>query len=414
MKGALRREDIRYLAMEGGGGKGHAYLGAVRALEDLHVMPQVRGFAGASAGAITALMLSTGMDSEQIATYMGATDFDAFFDPPEPRMRPVADTPGVAVYPEWTTKEKAVRTALSAAGTPLRLLLMAVLAVAAPKDLLDLESKRDKQPFKILAENWPVYLAFLGRDMGLFSGMAARRAWETLLVTRMRGVGHRPKSASVTFREHRKAFGKELLMTGSNLSTGRTELFSAKYTPDFPVSDAVRISMSLPFIYKPYVVQDMRRDWPPCGTYVDGGLWNNLPFREFDSRPEPLSPPDMASAAVPAGPPRPRTLALRLSIDPPVRVRDLGGLLGRLTQLGLFGTGESQVLAPYANRTIVLETEGLDLVNFTPPRAERERAVRRAYRAVHHYFSVELKPEDEDLADDLLIEKNREASRACP
>ncbi|MEU6547908.1 patatin-like phospholipase family protein [Streptomyces sp. NPDC046859] len=410
----LLPNDVRYLVLEGGGGKGHAYLGAVRALEELDVMPNIKGFGGASAGAITALMLSTGMDSKAIAEYMAGTDFDKFFEPPEPRWRPEAGSGGQPVEPEWTKIERAVELALTVSKFSLKRLLPLLGSAFAPELWEEVKGKLHKQPFKILLANWPTYAAFLGRDMGVFSGMEARKAWESLLRERMRLRGHRPLDGAVTFREHRRVFRKDLLMTGSNLSTGRTELFSARYTPDFPVADAVRISMSLPFIYKPYVIKGKRDGWPPCGTYVDGGLWNNLPFREFEREPELVPSEARASAAVPTGPPRPRTLALRLSIDPPTPVRNLGDLLCRIGQIGLFGSGESQVLAPYEDQTISLVTKGLDLVNFTPPPRHRALAVMRAHRAVYHYFHKPLKPEDQQPWDDFYIEMMFEAGRACP
>jgi predicted acylesterase/phospholipase RssA len=62
---------ITYLALEGGGGKGVTYLGAMKALRELKVLPirhgcenQLKGISGASAGAITALMLTLGFSDD--------------------------------------------------------------------------------------------------------------------------------------------------------------------------------------------------------------------------------------------------------------------------------------------------------------------------------------------------------------
>ncbi|MFD9905105.1 patatin-like phospholipase family protein [Streptomyces sp. NPDC059063] len=411
----LRPEDVRYLALEGGGGKGHAYLGAIEALEELGVMNQVKGYAGASAGAITALMLATGMRSAKIRAYMETTDFDAFFDPPEPRGRPEAGTGGRLVEPQWTQKEKNLLLFFDVAKPLLNKIAAVVADAVAPELVAEVTSKRDRQPFKALLENWPRYLTFLGRDMGLFEGAEARRAWDRLLTARLQSRVYAPNAHNLTFREHERHFGTVLLMTGSNLSTGRTEIFSAEHTPHFPVADAVRISMSLPFIYKPYVIDGNRPGWPPCGTYVDGGLWNNLPFREFDEGPDPQSaaPPASAAAPAPVTGVTPRTLALRLTIDAPLRVRNLGGLLKRAGMLGLFGTGESQVLSTYTNQTVLLDTEGLDLVDFTPPKEAKELAVKRARRAVYRYFDRPVLPKDEDPADDAEVEARWRDSRAC-
>src|SRR2546423_9109336 len=85
----LKPGEIRFLAMEGGGGKGFAYLGALGVLEELHVMDHVEGFAGASAGAITAFLLSIGYDRAKLEEFLDETDFNSFFDTPVNRARPI-------------------------------------------------------------------------------------------------------------------------------------------------------------------------------------------------------------------------------------------------------------------------------------------------------------------------------------
>lgn len=87
--------DLKYIVMEGGGGKGAAYCGAIKALEQLiserfdavemeglgrrkpaildyyleggdNTKPIIEGLAGASAGAITTFALALGLNSEEI------------------------------------------------------------------------------------------------------------------------------------------------------------------------------------------------------------------------------------------------------------------------------------------------------------------------------------------------------------
>src|SRR2546423_12597266 len=78
----LKPGEIRFLAMEGGGGKGFAYLGALGVLEELHVMDHVEGFAGASAGAITAFLLSIRYDRAQLAEFPAQTGFHSLLGRP--------------------------------------------------------------------------------------------------------------------------------------------------------------------------------------------------------------------------------------------------------------------------------------------------------------------------------------------
>ncbi|HHT52005.1 MAG TPA: hypothetical protein GX007_02335 [Bacteroidales bacterium] len=98
--------DLKYIVMEGGGGKGAAYCGAIKALEQLiserfdavemeglgrrkpaildyyleggdNTKPIIEGLAGASAGAITTFALALGLNSEEIEQVL-KYDFDNF------------------------------------------------------------------------------------------------------------------------------------------------------------------------------------------------------------------------------------------------------------------------------------------------------------------------------------------------
>lgn len=75
---------ISNLVLEGGGVKAIAYAGAIEALESRGFMAGVRGVAGTSAGALTAMMLSLGADSTAIKQFIRGTDFKGLedhFDP---------------------------------------------------------------------------------------------------------------------------------------------------------------------------------------------------------------------------------------------------------------------------------------------------------------------------------------------
>lgn len=84
--------DVEYLVFQGGGGKGVAYAGALKALEELGILPirpgennHLKGIAGTSAGAISALMLAMGYTSDEIdERFLSDPDmFTAFFDGPD-------------------------------------------------------------------------------------------------------------------------------------------------------------------------------------------------------------------------------------------------------------------------------------------------------------------------------------------
>lgn len=91
-----------------------------------------------------------------------------------------------------------------------------------------------------------------------------------------------------TFREFFNLTGVDIVVTGTNITFQSPVYFSLHETPDFPLIEAVQISMNIPGIFKPVYVdtnvnvgqnkaQDKYR-----GLYVDGGMLNNIPIRAFD------------------------------------------------------------------------------------------------------------------------------------
>jgi NTE family protein len=106
------------------------------------------------------------------------------------------------------------------------------------------------------------------------------------------GIGsqHTPLPADLTFRQFFDLTGVDLVITGTNLSTNQSKYFSVGYTPEFPVIDAVGLSMAIPLIFKPvcstrpYVHYEETDDYNKAytGLWADGGILNNLPIHAFD------------------------------------------------------------------------------------------------------------------------------------
>lgn len=180
--------------------------------------------------------------------------------------------------------------------------------------------------------------------------------------------------------------------------------------------------MSLPLVFKPYVIsQPSDSGGPPCGVYVDGGVWNNLPFRELDSSPPSDEQPASAAAVSTkkvAGLP-PRTLGLRLEIVPASEVDSVFDVIVQLmVSRGLFGSGESQVLDKYVDQCIILDTRGLDLLSFSPPKDTDAnlRILNRSRRAACRYFDLDIdviRPSIRDDADDEKTFEQRRKAETC-
>lgn len=73
----------------------------------------------------------------------------------------------------------------------------------------------------------------------------------------------------ITFSEQYERNGKNIVISGCNISRNRFRYFNRLNDPNMRIADAIRISMSIPLFYKPYIYEgDM---------YIDGGTTINYP-----------------------------------------------------------------------------------------------------------------------------------------
>jgi NTE family protein len=432
----LARDQVKYLALEGGGGKGFAFIGALQALEALQLlqyadtgqlqgespvkwmreMPKrisrtqvlsstgpIKGISGASAGAITALLLSCGYSPADILAIMASFKFDKFFEKPNPRVVPriqtdrkSADYSGVMAVPNEPGKQTSSNllllnfllasltgrpiTAVKSLGTEVRRRAWDNFLKAAHStlELADAVGAEVPTAVRVLLADFDYFIEYLDHDLGFFPGYEARKFFAEIIAHKM------PNGHNATFAEHRAFFGVDLAVTGTNLETGKSGVFSPKTSPNFPVADAVRISMSLPLVYKPVRILHDHYQWHRFGErwveglWIDGGYLNNLPLQVFD-----LETGD-----------NPKTLGLRLDLDPPQRhIDSLGKFLSVWPlQIGFGGPGEAYIAEALRNKgqTIELSTEGLSLLNFAPDTKVVTGVLERGFEKVLRYFGVDL------------------------
>jgi NTE family protein len=77
---AAQGNDIKNLVFEGAGLRGIAYCGAIKELESRKLIAGIEKVGGTSAGAVTALCVSLGYTSDEIAQLLYATNFKKFND----------------------------------------------------------------------------------------------------------------------------------------------------------------------------------------------------------------------------------------------------------------------------------------------------------------------------------------------
>ena len=80
-------------------------------------------------------------------------------------------------------------------------------------------------------------------------------------------------SRKITFKKLFNKFKKELIITGVSVNDAKLYYFNHINTPDMEIITAIKISCSIPFIFKP--VEYNNKVW------IDGGCFNNYPIDYF-------------------------------------------------------------------------------------------------------------------------------------
>lgn len=219
----LNKRYYQNLVFRGGGMKGVAYLGAVEALEEIDILPNIIRTAGTSVGAISALLVSMSEDVETIRSYFNTLDHTKI-------PQAIDDTE---------------------------------------------ESIVDRLPLKVPGGIPLQPSRRLSRRFGWYSSEYFYQ-WLQEVIEQETG------DPRATFADFKRMGFRDLYITASNLSKHRSEMFSAEKTPKVAVADAVRMSMSIPLFFN--ALQFDGKKFGEGDYYVDGGVYDNFPMHVFDDR----------------------------------------------------------------------------------------------------------------------------------
>ena len=186
-----RAGQIDSLVFSGGGAKGLAYAGVVDELGKRGILTDIKRVAGASAGAIIAMVFGLGYNPGEITKIIESTNFAKFLD--------------------------------CKGGVDLNAVL--------------------QNPLK-----HPIGVAYLGERLiatgALCDGLVARE-----FLTKLIEDKHLTKN--INFKELYRLNGIELNIVCCDVSRKQTIIHNHKNSPEISVLDAVHTSMSIPLIFKP-------------------------------------------------------------------------------------------------------------------------------------------------------------------
>jgi exoenzyme U len=265
----LSRPPLTSLVLSGGGAKGAAYPGAIKALEAKGVFDGIRKLSGSSAGGITAALLASGMGASAFKALSDGMDLISLLDSANKSHK---------LFQQICTEIGALTRPLPVVGGFTQLLLNVLPRVqseAAPLEKV-LREESSKSVLNQIAANPAV-----GREPAV---VAIAQKLE--------------KGGPVTFGDldvlsQRIPQIKSLNITGTAMFQGRPQMvvFNASLTPGMGIARAAHISGSFPGVFKQ--VGEQAQPFQAQGErtfFQDGGVMLNVPVPEMFDRPFSNSP----------------------------------------------------------------------------------------------------------------------------
>ena len=330
------------VVFEGGGAKGSAFVGALTALTSAgHT---TRRLIGTSAGAITATLLAAGYSPEEMLAAVNEK-LNA-----KPRFASFMDHPRSGDFSQ----------AQKDASDTMHVLDSVHLPAIAGRTLLN------------LLLDTPLYptLFSIVECGGVFGG----NAFLLWLIEKLAAKGVAATDTFTTFCDRKQV---DLSVVASDTTDMEMLVLNQRTAPEVPIAWAVRMSMSIPMIWREVVWQDA---W---GTYrgrkktgnviVDGGVLSNFPIRLIDQAvPEIMGNTDPAAA-----------LNLGLLLDesiavpgvaaapPPVPLQEIR-VVQRLSRLmdTMMGAQDNDEIRQHAAEVCRLPVKGYGTTEFDMPDAK--------------------------------------------
>lgn len=203
---------------------------------------------------------------------------------------------------------------------------------------------------------------------GLYSGDAAL-SWIQGNITQ-KGF-----AAGATFRDFKNKGCRELRVFATDLNEMGLRAFSFDTTPDVPVAEAVRASMSIPMFFKAWRFSNNN---PDNHIYVDGGMIYNYPIDTFDQ----------------GGVPNPETIGCYLAnLNKVSKANDLGyNELLTYVKLTFETILDAQVInfqndPEQQKRSIVIDDLGISATNFDLSKDQEDALYNSGIKYATQYLS---------------------------
>lgn len=266
----LKLPDIERLVLSGGGAKGVAFSGMVKALEEHQVLDKIRSISGSSAGAISAAFLASGMDHAGFDKMSDETNLVALLDSQNKVLGPLQQASsfigkGIAKIPG---KAGSIGRLLFDLIPRLQSKAMPLEALIHEKMVESIQSRFD-QP-----------------DSQRQLSDASKACVEQIKIN-----GYVTFGDLATLSKDMPEI-KQLHITGTAMFDDRPQMvvFNASLTPDMDVAVAAHISGSLPVVFQKPSEQGLAFQAVGERTlFQDGGIMLNTPVMDLYEPQFPMS-----------------------------------------------------------------------------------------------------------------------------
>jgi NTE family protein len=255
------------LVFEGGGAKGSTFVGAMRAFYEKGYT--TRRLVGTSAGAITATLLAAGFTPDEMLAAVNERDTQG-----KPRFASFMDPPKASDFSQADKDNSDTMQLFKDADVPF-----------IPDWMEDGFDRKLIDALMILPHYRQLF-CFVECG-GLFAGDKFLTWLKEKLALK------NPAYAEATLAQFYKITNNDLSLVTSDTDVGEMLVLNHRTAPDCPVAWAVRMSMSIPFVWREVV---WKQEW---GSYlgknitghrlVDGGVLSNFPIALVDKQPKPGS-----------------------------------------------------------------------------------------------------------------------------
>jgi NTE family protein len=192
---------------------------------------------------------------------------------------------------------------------------------------------------------------------GLDSGSGIIKWLETLMIKK--GI-----NPSITLSEFYKLTNVDFQIMATNLNKYCYKKFNYKESPDLRVLDAIRMSISIPFIFSAVNYDN--------NIYVDGNLIDNYPIKEFDNLDNLLGFKIVNNADV---------------NNVNKNINDLESYILNIFKCYVSQKEKSTVKDEYKRCTVYINVENINSINIDITVEEKYKLIEIGYKSVSDFFS---------------------------